>query len=251
MNRMTSFYRFVNGILTLILLVGLVWFTPYLSRINAGLTNYTVAPHLIPVLLISLTIVWIILVGNGWQLKSNHELQRYYDQLIAPYFFYSLMSIGLWAVALIFEFDLIALLAVGLFVNHTQKMVQYVSGTPILRQKPFQIKYPIGWINGLSYPLALYTLNLYIQHAGVTMQGIAGELWAIGLILVSLAIASYQYVKYGNPLTMLASLFFNLLVIIHHTPVYSAANSSILFAGATIWLLADMLFVYLYRKQEK
>lgn len=251
MNSLTSFYRYANSLLVVILLVGLSWVYPYLSQVNAGLSFYSIAGHLWPLIVGSCIIGLVILAINSWILKDNKELAAYYNQLVTPYVFYALISLMLWAVALVFDFQIVVLLAIGLFVNHTHKLVQYVSGTAPLRQKPMLIKYPIGWLNGMSYSLAILSLSIYAQNAQLELQGMAGELWGIVWIVIGLAISAYQYVKYGNPFTMLASLLFNLAVVVRHIPIYQGSNSSILIAGSIIWLLAAALFIYLCRTQHR
>lgn len=251
MKPLISFYRYTNSLFVVILLAGLFWFYPYLNQANAGLSFYSIAGHLWPLIVSSCIIALVILAINSWILKDNKELVTYYNQLVAPYLFYALISLILWAIALVFDFQIVFLLAIGLFVNHIHKLVQYVSGTALLRQKPMLIKYPIGWLNGMSYSLAILSLNIYAQNAQLELQGIAGELWGIICIIVVLAMSAYQYVKYGNLFTMLASLLFNLAVIVRHIPIYQGSNSSILIAGSIIWLLATALSIYLCRTQHR
>ena len=205
--------------------------------------------------------IWaVIYVGVIASLSLNFSffsvpetLEKGYQQLIQPYFVEWMFFNILWNIAWTNNQILIALLAIVLYTRRLLQLMTLISGTPLLRQKPWLLKYPIGLHTGWLIAATFANLTTYVVSVGIDGVGTIGFWWAVAMMAASLATVTYFYGKYGNEAVMLPVLWALIGLIVQHNPGsdFAYASETLAWVATVFFLIGVSLYGYLFKLQTK
>lgn len=196
----------------------------------------------------------IVSLTLGFKVSSSHEnLAKGYRQLVQPIYIEWMFYNILWTIAWSNDQVLIALIAMVLYARRMLQLMTLISGTAILRQSPWLLKYPTDLHAGWLIVATFANLTTYAVSIGLDGTGTLGFWWAIGMMVASLATVVYYYGKYGNEAIILPVLWALIGIVVKHNPGsgYEHANELLAWIAVGLFVLGSTIYAHLFKLQLK
>lgn len=184
---------------------------------------------------------------------SQDNLSKGYRQLVQPIYIEWMFYNILWTIAWSNDQVLIALIAMVLYARRLIQLMTLISGTAILRQSPWLLKYPVGLHAGWLIVATFANLTTYAVSIGLDGVGTLGFWWAVAMMVASLATVIYYYAKYGNEAIVLPALWALIGIIVKHNPGsgYEYANETLAWLAVGLFVLGSTVYGYFFKLQLK
>lgn len=190
----------------------------------------------------------------GFRTSASHEnLAKGYQQIVQPIYIEWMFYNILWTIAWSYNQQLIALIAMALYARRMLQLMTLISGTEMLRQSPWLLKYPVGLHAGWLIVASFANLTTYAVSIGLDGIGTAGFWWAIAMMVASLATVIYYYGKYGNEAIVLPALWALIGIIVKYNPGsdFEYANELLAWLAVGLFVLGSTIYGYLFKTQLK
>ena len=204
--------------------------------------------------------IWaVIYIGMGLTISidfirpKGDKFGMYYRQLILPRMVEWVALNIVWVICWSNEWLLASLIVILLYATRIMKSVEAISATPVLRENPWYLKYPMGLHFGWLLVASMANLTTYTVSQGVDLTGLLGIIWTVALMIIVVALSAYYYMKLGNEMIMPAALWTLVGIFLNHSPFSSFEHKevSIMYITVVIFVISAVGFVQLFRLQKE
>lgn len=184
---------------------------------------------------------------------NGDSFKTYYRQLIQPRMIEWMALNIVWIICWSNEWILASLIAILLYTSRLMKTVATISSTPVLREHPWLLKYPMGLHFGWLLVASMANLTTYTVSQGVELTGLLGIVWTIIMMVIVIALTAYYYTKFGNEFIMPVALWALVGIFIQHSPMSNFAYKevAVMYLSAVLFVISSVGYVQLNRLQRE